>query len=124
MKYVHLFFLKKLGCYISAHDVPAALSSLADVIKNKKNSSKVYLLFAPSAGIFKIDTVFVSELQTYSENGGVNFATFNYTAGQISVNVMYSNGSAERISLVDSWHPHSKNSKKIIMKDPLFGGGI
>jgi hypothetical protein len=36
MKYVHLFFLKKLGCYISAHDVPAALSSLADVIKNKK----------------------------------------------------------------------------------------
>jgi hypothetical protein len=36
---------------------------------------------------------------------------------------MYSNDSAERISLVDSWHPHLKNSKKIIMKDPLFGAG-
>ena len=98
---VHLFFVKLFGCAIVAYNVPIDIAPLRNGLLQEKPVNNVYLAFWSSNGMGDG----YSEMEYDTVGGKCTYATWFYTIGAVSVNVMYALPTENRLGLVGSWHP-------------------
>ena len=101
---VHLYFVKLFGCRIIENEVPIDINPLSEAIRNGTPIASVYLKFfvTPAskhkyAGLTKISAV--------NEDGSTVFASWVYTVGNISVNIIYNTVSRNDRVLRKAWSP-------------------
>lgn len=107
MLQVHLFFLKLLGCLIAEHNIPIPLKPFARAVIMGSPHPNVWISFGTGIGIGKHKHVGCSPVATYSQHGRIRFASWFYTVGHISANIIYAEQDQRRKGLTYAWHPKS-----------------
>lgn len=101
---MHLYFVKLFGCQLVEGGVPIDIAPFGQALLQETPHPNLYLSFGPSDMPVKLaggsDMVVA-----YFDDGKPAFASWFYTVGDLSVNVMYAAKGEKRAGLDRAWHP-------------------
>lgn len=115
---IHLFFLKKFGCYINSVQLKNIdIKPFAHAIKTSTPHPLVHLSFGLTPDIPK-ETVMNTNMQLQdSADGSCAFAIWAYIVDNLTVHIMYAKPNEKRAGLVNSWHPSNSHNKILTMSN-------
>ncbi len=93
--------MKLFGCAIMNHKVPIEITPLRRALKEGRAVGNIHLAFWPSNEL----GTGASNMETANIAGKCVYATWFYTIGSVSVNIIYAEPTEHRQGLVHSWHP-------------------
>jgi hypothetical protein len=109
---VHLFFVKIFGCRIMENLIPINIGLFSRSLMNRLSHPHVYISIGSTMGNPKSKYAGITQVSTCNINDIPIFATWFYTVGDITINVIYSTIGVEHKTISNSWHP--KNIHKIL----------
>jgi hypothetical protein len=112
MLYLHLYFIKAFGCYIVDANANIHIGTFSKSILERKAHPNVYLRFMYDSMSNSTTTAGLSKLEClYYPNGTCAFATWLYSVGSLSINIMFAADGEKREGLIGAWHPRNGTSK-------------
>lgn len=107
MLQAHLYFLKLFGCLIVEYKIPIPLASFRNAILRESAHPNVWISFGTGIKIANHKHVGHSQIAAHSQHGRIKFASWFYTVGDISANIIYAEPDQHRKGLTYAWHPNT-----------------
>ncbi|WP_158080791.1 hypothetical protein [Pelomonas sp. KK5] len=109
MRYVHLYFTKLFGCMVVEGNVPIDTGPFSEAVMSRRPHPHLYLAFGhlPLNGVIAGG----SDIHTAKVEGKIVAASWLYTVGDLTVNVMYALPGEHPHGLDVAWHPHNGSQR-------------
>lgn len=114
--FVHLYFVKLLGCALVEHKVPIKICQFAKALIQQIPNPRVFLAFGSSSCLGR--TTGLTNMETYNDiTGRCVYAEFFYIVGPIAVTVIYAEPSEKQKISAHIWYPSIISANKIIWNE-------